>query len=92
MRKCTIKGPVIIGENCEIENATLLPNTCIGNGSVIRNVNIENSIILENSIIRNVKGKIVESIIGKNVELSSIDLKGDCALLLGSDDKILGTL
>jgi len=90
MRKCTIKGPVIIGENCEIENATLLPNTCIGNGSVIRNVNIENSIILENSIIRNVKGKIVESIIGKNVELSSIDLKGDCALLLGSDDKIIG--
>ncbi|MBC8383445.1 MAG: glucose-1-phosphate thymidylyltransferase [Candidatus Cloacimonetes bacterium] len=92
MRKCTIKGPVIIGDNCEIENATLLPNTCIGNGSEIRNVNIENSIILENSIIRNVKGKIVESIIGKNVELSALDLKGDCTLLLGSDDKILGTL
>ena len=90
MRHCTITGPVIIGDNCEIENATLLPNTCLGNGSVVRNARIENSIILENSIIRNVKGKITDSIIGKNVEVSSIDLKSDCILLLGSDDKIIG--
>lgn len=90
INQCTLKGPVIIGENCEIENATLLPNTCIGNGSVIKNARIENSIIMENSIIRNIKGRIIESIIGNNVELSALDLKGDCNLLLGSEDKILG--
>ncbi|MBN2017761.1 MAG: glucose-1-phosphate thymidylyltransferase [Candidatus Cloacimonetes bacterium] len=87
---CTLQGPVIIGENCEIENATLLPYTCIGKGSVIRNARIENSIIMENTILRNIKGRIIESIIGNNVELSTLDLKGDCTLLLGSDDKILG--
>ena len=90
MRQCTIKGPVIIGDNCKIEHATLLPNTCLGNGSVVINARIENSIILENSIVRDVKGKITDSIIGKNVEVSSIDLKNDCTLLLGSDDKIIG--
>lgn len=90
MRQCTISGPVIIGDNCEIEHATLLPNTCLGNGSIVRNARIENSIILENSIIQNVKGTITDSIIGKNVEVSSIDLKSDCTLLLGSDDKIIG--
>ncbi|WP_457753024.1 glucose-1-phosphate thymidylyltransferase [Thermococcus sp.] len=63
-----IKGPAIIGKNCKIKNAYIGPYTSIGNNCVIENTEIEDSVILEGSEIR-CGGRIVESLIGRNVRI-----------------------
>ncbi|NJE09275.1 glucose-1-phosphate thymidylyltransferase [Thermococcus sp. M39] len=63
-----IKGPAIIGKNCKIRNAYIGPYTSIGNNCVIENTEIEDSVILEGSEIR-CGGRIVESLIGRNVKI-----------------------
>ena len=54
-----IRGPAIIGKNCVIGS--------IGDGSVLKDVEIENSIIMKEVRIENVKNRISDSIIGNNV-------------------------
>jgi len=63
-----IKGPAIIGKNCIIRNAYIGPYTSIGDNCIIENTEIEDSVILEGSEIR-CGGRIVESLIGKNVKI-----------------------
>lgn len=63
-----IKGPVIIGKDCVISNAYIGPYTSIGDGSQIINTEIEDSIVMEGAKIVNAE-KIVESLIGKNVNI-----------------------
>lgn len=41
-----ITGPVIIGENCTLEDCVINSNTTIGAGSIIKNAEIKDSIIL----------------------------------------------
>ncbi len=63
-----IHGPVIIGENCVIENATIGPNVTLSQGCSIKNAGLRDAIILENTEI-NTPMRITDSIIGKNVKL-----------------------
>jgi glucose-1-phosphate thymidylyltransferase len=66
-----IKGPVIIGEGCEIgPNVYIGPYTSIGDNSRILSGEIEGSIIMEKVII-NCNKRIVDSIIGKQSRLES---------------------
>ncbi|NCO04847.1 MAG: glucose-1-phosphate thymidylyltransferase [Candidatus Magasanikbacteria bacterium] len=64
----TIKGPVIIGENCVLENCTILPHTTIGSGCEIKHATIKHSIILDNATI-SCHLTIDNSIIGKSAQL-----------------------
>jgi len=41
-----IIAPVIVGENCRLENCVIGPNVTIGSGSIIKQAKIDNSIIL----------------------------------------------
>ncbi|MDO8499616.1 MAG: sugar phosphate nucleotidyltransferase [bacterium] len=61
-----IQGPVIIAENCTLENCTILPYTTIGVGCEIKNTEIASSIIFGNCRI-DCPLKISESIIGESV-------------------------
>ena len=61
-------APVIIGENCVLENCEIGPNTTIGSGCEIKNATIKDSIILDNTLI-DVSLSIQDSLIGKNVKL-----------------------
>jgi glucose-1-phosphate thymidylyltransferase len=65
LRNCTIRGPVIIGENTIVDDAYIGPYTSIYYGCTVRNAELEHSIVLENSVIENVDGKIESSLIGK---------------------------
>ena len=65
---CSIKGPVIIGSNCQITNSYIGPYTSIGNNCIIENTEIEDSILMEDTIIRN-GGRIIDSLIGKGVKI-----------------------
>lgn len=65
-----IRGPVIIGDNCSIKNSCIGPYTCIGNEVEIYNAEIEHSIIFDFADI-NCTNRIVDSIIGKNANITS---------------------
>lgn len=60
-----IVGPVIIGENCILDNCVILPATTINPGCVIKHATIEKSIILSNANI-DADIHITESIIGES--------------------------
>jgi glucose-1-phosphate thymidylyltransferase len=61
-----IKGPCILGEDCIIRDSYIGPYTSINDGCNIEGTEIEDSVIMEGCTISNA-GRIVESLIGKNV-------------------------
>lgn len=65
-----VRGPVIIGENCEITESYVGPYTSIGNRVRIANTEIEHSIILDDAII-DCEKRIVDSIIGLKTTIIS---------------------
>jgi glucose-1-phosphate thymidylyltransferase len=67
--KSHIRGPVIIGENCIIENSYIGPYTAINNNSKVRQSEIEFSIIMDNCVINEVGIRIESSILGSSVEI-----------------------
>ena len=67
--RTTIRGPVVIGEHCEIgPNTYIGPYTSIGDHVRIANTEIENSIVMSGARIDCGK-KITDSLIGKDVEI-----------------------
>lgn len=79
-----IVGPVIIGENCVLENCQIGPHVSIGQGTVVRNASIANSIILDNCEI-DCPFPIKDSLVGKGVQVRKkigVD-SGKCKLILG---------
>lgn len=64
-----IRGPAIIGRDCLIENSYIGPFTSIGDGTVVRNSEVEYSIVLRDCKIINVGIRIEGSILGNDVEI-----------------------
>lgn len=62
-----IRGPAIIGERARIVNSYVGPFTSIYYGVEITNSEVEHSIVLENSTIVDVRPRIEDSLIGKEV-------------------------
>ena len=65
---CLIRGPVVIGENCEINSSYIGPYTAIGNNVKIYNTEVEHSIVFEGATIDTTR-RIVSSLIGLNATL-----------------------
>lgn len=83
-----VEGPSIIGNNCTISNAYIGPYTSIGNNCQVTGTEIENSIVMEGTKIVNA-GKIVESLIGRNVTIEkSNGLPRGERFILGDSSKV----
>lgn len=68
-KNVTLKGPVLIGENCSLENCTVGPYVALGSGSTVKNATIEESLIFNNATItKNLKLK--SSILGESVSIT----------------------
>ncbi len=65
-----IRGPVVIGEGCNIENSYIGPYTAIGNQVEIYNTEVEHSVIFDYVDI-NCSKRIVDSMIGQNATIVS---------------------
>lgn len=88
--RTTIRGPVIIGENCEIgPNSYIGPYTSIGDNVTLINTELENSIIMNGAHI-NCGKRITDSLIGKNVEILDINqnVPKGYKLILGDASKV----
>ncbi|OPF19128.1 glucose-1-phosphate thymidylyltransferase [Microcystis aeruginosa KW] len=65
----TIRGPVIIGENCHIENCFIGPYSSIANGTKLIDADVEHSVILKDATIIGIHQRIVDSVIGRRAKL-----------------------
>ena len=68
-----IKGPVVIGENCVIENAKIGPNAAVEDECVIKNAGLENSIMCKASKLEDCEDGIVDSLIGRECQITSME-------------------
>ena len=84
-----IIGPVIIGENCIIDNASIIgPNVSIGDNTKISQCSIKNSIVMNNCKI-DTRIYISDSIIASNSNISKQNSDGtNKKFLLGEGTKI----
>ncbi len=71
-RNSIVRGPVVIGDKCEIIDACIAPYTCLGDNVKVQETEIEHSIVLPGATIFCQK-RIVESIIGEDCVITSKD-------------------
>jgi glucose-1-phosphate thymidylyltransferase len=64
----TLKGPCIVGKGCRIKDSYIGPYTSINDDCLIEGTEIEDSVIMEGCSIIDA-GRIVESLIGRNVKI-----------------------
>jgi glucose-1-phosphate thymidylyltransferase len=89
LKNCIVRGPAVIGKDCQLEDSYVGPFTSIGDGARVSHAEIEHSILRENTQIRDYHGRIVDSLIGVNVELTRSQTKPVAyRLMLGDDSKV----
>ena len=64
-----ILGPVIIGENARIVNSYVGPFTSLSDGVEVNNAEVEYSVIMSNTRIANVRQRMQNCLIGKDVNI-----------------------
>ncbi|MFW5866344.1 MAG: glucose-1-phosphate thymidylyltransferase [Armatimonadota bacterium] len=67
-----IVGPSIIGRDCIIEDSALGPNVSLGDGCVVRGVEVEDSIVDDGTQIEGVRSVLTGCVIGRNVRLRGL--------------------
>ena len=86
---CMIRGPVVIGENCHIENSFIGPHSSIADNVTLRDADISHSVILEGTKVEAVDQRIVDSLIGQRVHLTNSDCRPKALkLMLGDDSQV----
>lgn len=70
-----LRGPLIIGENCIIEDSYIGPFTSIYDSTVVKKSEIEFSIVLKDCRIEDVGIRIEESLLGNDVQIVSATKK-----------------
>lgn len=89
LKHCTVRGPAVIGNNCALEHSYVGPFTSIGDRAQVSHAEIEHSILRANCRIIDFHGRIEDSLIGVNVELTRGQLKPVAyRLMLGDDSKV----
>lgn len=65
-----IRGPVVIGKNCQLQDCYIGPYTSLGDGVEIKSTEVDHSIFFEKAIAIDA-GRIVDSIIGQGARVTS---------------------
>ena len=89
LHNCIVRGPAVIGEDCVLENSYVGPFTSIGDGARVSHAEIEHCILREKCQIIDFHGRIEDSLIGVNVELTRSNNKPVAfRLMIGDDSKV----
>jgi len=65
----TLRGPLIIGRNCRIQDAFVGPFSSIHDGGVIEGSEVEHSILLEGAKVIGLQHRMESSLLGREVEI-----------------------
>lgn len=82
----TIRGPVIIGSNCYLENCFIGPYTSIANHVTLIETDLEHSVILESAKISSIHQRIIDSVIGQRANLGVAPRRPKALRFLIGDD------
>jgi glucose-1-phosphate thymidylyltransferase len=84
-----VRGPVVIGANCRLVDAFVGPYSSIADNVVIDNVEMEHSIVLENTTLKDLDGRMADSLVARNVTLRRSDRRPRVyRFLLGDDSEV----
>jgi glucose-1-phosphate thymidylyltransferase len=85
----TIRGPVVIGENCRITRSFIGPFTAVGNDSALEDVSVEHSVIMDKCELIQVP-RLEDSLLGTAAKVSRKN-SGHKALhlFLGDDAEVI---
>lgn len=84
-----IRGPVIIGAKCLIENAFIGPFTSIADNVHVAFSEVEHSVVLEGCRILNIGSRIEDSLMGRNVTVCLDEGKPRAVrLMLGDNSQV----
>ncbi|MBW4648114.1 MAG: glucose-1-phosphate thymidylyltransferase [Kastovskya adunca ATA6-11-RM4] len=67
---CTVRGPVIIGEDCHLENCFIGPYSSIADRVTLIDTDLEHSVILQDAKVADIHQRIVDSVIGQRATLT----------------------
>ena len=67
---CTIRGPVVIGNNCYLENCFIGPYTSIADHSTLVDTELEHSVVLSGAKISGIHQRIIDSLIGERAQVA----------------------
>ena len=85
----TIRGPVIIGNDCYIENCFIGPYSSIADGATAIDIDLEHSVILQNAKVENIQQRIVDSVIGQRAVLKVAPQRPKALrFMIGDDSQI----
>ncbi len=67
LERVTVRGPAIIGAGAVLSDAYVGPYSAIGEDCVVQRAEIEHSILLAGAKVRNLRGRMESSLLGRNV-------------------------
>jgi glucose-1-phosphate thymidylyltransferase len=84
-----IRGPVIIGEDCQIENCFIGPFSSVGDRVILQDADLEHSVILQSAQVIGIQQRIVDSVIGQRAKLAIAPQRPKALrFLIGDDSQI----
>ncbi|BAU44415.1 glucose-1-phosphate thymidylyltransferase [Leptolyngbya sp. O-77] len=83
---CTIRGPVVIGRNCHLENCFIGPYSSIGDRVKLIDTDLEHSVILEGATVVGIHQRIVDSVIGQRVQIRAAPQRPKALRFMVGDD------
>ncbi|MGZ8632876.1 MAG: glucose-1-phosphate thymidylyltransferase, partial [Solirubrobacteraceae bacterium] len=92
LERASVRGPAIIGAGAVVLDAYIGPYTAVGEGCVIEDAEVEHSILLEASSVRGLEGRMVSSLLGKNVAISRDDRQPRAYRFMVGDNSEIGIL
>jgi len=90
VERSVIRGPAIIGARAKIVHAYVGPFTSIMNDVVIQDTEVEHSIVLEGSCLRDLANRVIDSLIGKNVQIYRVPVKPSAYRFMLGDNSEVG--
>lgn len=85
----TIRGPVVIGENCHIENCFIGPYSSIADRATLIDADLEHSVILKEAKIIGIHQRIVDSVIGQRAQLITAPPRPKALRFMIGDDSLI---
>ena len=83
---CTIRGPVVIGNDCYLENCFVGPYSSIANQVIMIDSDLEHSVVLQGAQIARIHQRIIDSVIGQRAQLSLAPRRPKALRFLIGDD------
>ncbi|MGL5082644.1 MAG: glucose-1-phosphate thymidylyltransferase [Microcoleaceae cyanobacterium] len=85
----SVRGPVVIGENCHLEDCFVGPYSSVADEVTIIDAELEHSVILQGAKITNVHQRIVDTLVGRRAKITTAPQRPKALrFMLGDDSQV----